>query len=146
MKVNVRRLSNKTKLIILAVIALVCAVAYLFVAVKFDNPKLFHYAMKIRIPKLIVMLITAFAIGYDLYCGGNRHGGSDFLSRIDYCKSFQTAFEDLPAFSAGTGNHAVWHDRSDWRTVYCRTGLRLFCSDQRIYFSGRRSIFPLSAA
>lgn len=63
MKTNVRRLSNKTKLIILAVIALACAVAYLFVAVKFDNPKLFHYAMKIRIPKLIVMLITAFAIG-----------------------------------------------------------------------------------
>ena len=31
--------------------------------VKFGNEKLFWYAMKIRTPKLIVMLITAFAIG-----------------------------------------------------------------------------------
>lgn len=58
-----RRFSNKTKLVIMAVLVLLCAAAYLFVSVKFDNPKLFRYAMKIRIPKLIVMLITAFAIG-----------------------------------------------------------------------------------
>lgn len=58
-----RHFSNKTKLVIMAVLVLLCAAAYLFVSVKFDNPKLFRYAMKIRIPKLIVMLITAFAIG-----------------------------------------------------------------------------------
>ena len=33
------------------------------VEVNFSNPKLFAYAMKIRTPKLIVMLITAFSIG-----------------------------------------------------------------------------------
>ena len=58
-----RRLSNKNKLIIMAVLVLLCSAAYLFVAVNFHNPKLFQYCMKIRIPKLIVMLITAFAIG-----------------------------------------------------------------------------------
>lgn len=55
--------SNTKKYIILTVLVLIAAAAYLFVSVRFDNPKLFHYAMKIRTPKLIVMLITAFAIG-----------------------------------------------------------------------------------
>lgn len=41
----------------------VAAAAYLTVDVSFSNERLFRYAMKIRIPKLIVMLITAFAIG-----------------------------------------------------------------------------------
>lgn len=35
----------------------------MLVEVHFDSTKLFQYAMKIRTPKLIVMLITAFAIG-----------------------------------------------------------------------------------
>lgn len=47
----------------MAVIVLLCSAAYMFVSVKFGNPRLFWYAMKIRAPKLIVMLITAFAIG-----------------------------------------------------------------------------------
>ena len=37
--------------------------AYMLVGVNFENQKLFTYAMKIRTPKLIAMLITAFAIG-----------------------------------------------------------------------------------
>lgn len=36
---------------------------YMLVGVNFENQKLFAYAMKIRTPKLIAMLITAFAIG-----------------------------------------------------------------------------------
>lgn len=47
----------------MVVIVLICSAAYLFLSVKFGNPKLFRYAMKIRTPKLVVMLITAFAIG-----------------------------------------------------------------------------------
>ena len=35
----------------------------MLVEVKFENEKLFRYAMRLRTPKLIVMLITAFAIG-----------------------------------------------------------------------------------
>lgn len=55
--------ANQRKLIILSVIVLLCALGYMFYAVKFSNPKLFQYSMKLRIPKVIVMLITAFAIG-----------------------------------------------------------------------------------
>ena len=55
--------ANRKKLLIMACLALLCAAAYLLVEVQFDNARLFQYAMKIRTPKLIVMLITAFAIG-----------------------------------------------------------------------------------
>ena len=54
--------SNRRKLLIMGVLVLLCAAAYLLVEVHFDNPRLFQYALKIRTPKLIVMLITAFAI------------------------------------------------------------------------------------
>lgn len=55
--------SNRKKFLIMAAVVLVCAVGYMLIGVRMDNPKLFWYAMKIRTPKLIVMLITAFAIG-----------------------------------------------------------------------------------
>lgn len=54
--------ANRRKLVILSVIVLLCAAGYMFYAVRFDSPKLFQYAMKLRTPKLIVMLITAFSI------------------------------------------------------------------------------------
>lgn len=55
--------SNQRKLAILSIIVLLCAVGYMFYAVNFSNAKLFQYSMKLRFPKLVVMLITAFAIG-----------------------------------------------------------------------------------
>lgn len=55
--------SNQRKLAIMAIIILLCAVGYMVIGVKFGNTKLVQYSMKIRTPKLIVMLITAFAIG-----------------------------------------------------------------------------------
>ena len=54
---------NIRKLVILALFAATVSAAYMLVEVRFDNEKLFAYALKIRTPKLIVMLITAFAIG-----------------------------------------------------------------------------------
>lgn len=62
MKLKARNI-NHFQLLVMFVIVFICAAAYLFVGVKFGNPKLFQYSMKIRIPKLIVMLITAFSIG-----------------------------------------------------------------------------------
>ena len=55
--------ANQRKLLILVVLVLLCAAGYMLVEVNFSNPKLLAYAMKIRTPKLIVMLITAFSIG-----------------------------------------------------------------------------------
>ena len=63
MKPKTKYLSNNIRLMILTAIVVLCALAYMFVSVKFENPKLFRYAMEIRTPKLIVMLITAFAVG-----------------------------------------------------------------------------------
>ena len=55
--------ANKRKLFLMLLLVAVAAAAYLTVDGSFSNERLFRYAMKIRIPKLIVMLITAFAIG-----------------------------------------------------------------------------------
>lgn len=63
MKQTASHKSNKGKLIIMAVLVLLAAAAYMTVGVRFGNPKLVRYAMKIRTPKLIVMIITAFSIG-----------------------------------------------------------------------------------
>ena len=47
----------------MALLAVAAASAYMLVEVNFDNERLFFYALKLRTPKLIVMIITAFAIG-----------------------------------------------------------------------------------
>lgn len=51
---------NVRKLIILSVLVAAAALGYLFLNV---NMKYFSYAMSLRVPKLAVMLITAFCIG-----------------------------------------------------------------------------------
>ena len=55
--------ANRRKLLILAAIVLLCAAGYMLIEVNFANAKLFSCSMKIRAPKLIAMLITAFSIG-----------------------------------------------------------------------------------
>ena len=54
---------NIQKLVMMALLAVAAASAYMLVEVNFDNDRLFFYALKLRTPKLIVMIITAFAIG-----------------------------------------------------------------------------------
>lgn len=54
---------NRRKLPLMVVLVVVAVAAYLFTDVSFANERLFRYAMKIRIPKLIAMLVTAAAIG-----------------------------------------------------------------------------------
>lgn len=55
--------ANRKKLLSLFILVLLASALYMLVEVNFANEKLFNYAMKIRTPKLIVMLIAAFAIG-----------------------------------------------------------------------------------
>ena len=52
----------------MALLAVVAAAAYMLVEVNFDNERLFFYALKLRTPKLIVMIITAFAIAALPWC------------------------------------------------------------------------------
>ncbi len=54
---------NRKKILGLFLLVVLASVLYMLVEVNFENQKLFNYAMKIRTPKLIVMLISAFAIG-----------------------------------------------------------------------------------
>lgn len=64
--VGVRRgikLSNTAKLIILAVLALAALACFLLIELNFSKVSFIRYSMKIRVPKLIAMLIAAFAIG-----------------------------------------------------------------------------------
>lgn len=54
---------QKKKFICLGILTVLAIIGYLFIGVKFSNPKLFMYSMKIRIPKVIVMIIVSFSIG-----------------------------------------------------------------------------------
>lgn len=54
---------NRKKMIVMFVLFILAAALYMTVGVKFENQKLFEYSMKIRMPKLIAMMITAYAIG-----------------------------------------------------------------------------------
>ena len=54
---------NRKKMIVMFVLFILAAALYMTVGVKFENQKLFEYSMKIRTPKLIAMMITAYAIG-----------------------------------------------------------------------------------
>lgn len=57
------RRKNYLYLLVLALLVLLACAGYMTAGVNFANPKLFAYAMRIRAPKLVAMLITAFAIG-----------------------------------------------------------------------------------
>lgn len=54
---------NVRKLVIMSMIMLVCVALYLTWDVNFTNPKFLQFSMKIRTPKLLAMLVAAFAIG-----------------------------------------------------------------------------------
>ncbi len=55
--------ANIRKLVILAVLMGLAVVLYMTLDVNFTNPKFFRFSMKIRTPKLLAMLVAAFAIG-----------------------------------------------------------------------------------
>lgn len=54
---------NRNKFILLIAVTLLAILLYMTIGVRFDNPKLFQYAMRIRGTKLVAMLLAAFCIG-----------------------------------------------------------------------------------
>ncbi len=54
---------NIRKLIVLCALTLLAVVAYMTVELNFSSPKFLAFSMKIRTPKLLAMLVAAFAIG-----------------------------------------------------------------------------------
>ncbi len=57
------RLSNKSKLITMAILALVAVGLYMTINVKFSNPRLFKYSMEIRGARVMAMVLVAICIG-----------------------------------------------------------------------------------
>lgn len=58
-----RLLAGRRKLAALGLMALAAILAYLLVGVNFGNERLFNFAMKIRFPKVLAMVIAATAVG-----------------------------------------------------------------------------------
>ena len=58
-----RLLAGRRKVLVLALIALVAIAGYLFIGVKFGNSRLFNFAMQIRTPKVLAMILAAVAVG-----------------------------------------------------------------------------------
>ncbi|MBO8433884.1 MAG: iron chelate uptake ABC transporter family permease subunit [Tyzzerella sp.] len=56
-------MKNRKILTFMTIITIAITIAYFLFDTNMNNPKLFAYAMKIRTPKIIAMLISAFAIG-----------------------------------------------------------------------------------
>ena len=54
---------NVQKLVILAVLTVIAVIAFMTIDVNFSKPKFLRFAMELRTPKLLAMLIAAFAIG-----------------------------------------------------------------------------------
>lgn len=55
--------ANNLKLIVLGALVAVCIVLFLVLGLNFSQSKFINYSMRIRVPKLLAMLIAAFAIG-----------------------------------------------------------------------------------
>lgn len=60
---NKVRRQNMIKLLVLLVLTAIVTILYMTVDVNFDNAKFMRFAMKLRFPKLMTMIIAAFAIG-----------------------------------------------------------------------------------
>lgn len=61
--IQTKRKRNTYKFAILIGLTILAIILYMTVGVKFGNPKLVAYAMKLRSTKVIVMLLVAFCIG-----------------------------------------------------------------------------------
>ena len=58
-----KNLSSGAKILIMVALALLVAAAYTIFGLRFSNARLLHYQLAKRIPKLIVIALTAFSIG-----------------------------------------------------------------------------------
>lgn len=58
-----KRRGNTYIFIILTVVTIIAIALYMTINVRFDNQKLFQYAMRLRSTKVVVMLLVAFCIG-----------------------------------------------------------------------------------
>lgn len=60
---SARLRANRKKLALMALLVLLCAAGYLLIGVNFENERLVRYALRLRLPRLLGMLVTAVSIG-----------------------------------------------------------------------------------
>ncbi len=98
---------NRRKLALLVFLVVVAAAAYLFTDVSFANERLFRYAMKIRIPKLIAMLVTAAAIGGASFVFQSVINNTIVTPCLLGMNSLYTLIHTAVVFVAGSGSFLV---------------------------------------
>lgn len=98
---------NRRKLALLVFLVVVSAAAYLFTDVSFANERLFRYAMKIRIPKLIAMLVTAAAIGGASIVFQSVINNTIVTPCLLGMNSLYTLIHAVAVFVAGSGSFLV---------------------------------------
>lgn len=98
---------NRRKLALLVFLVVVAAAAYLFTDVSFANERLFRYAMKIRIPKLIAMLVTAAAIGGAFIVFQSVINNTIVTPCLLGMNSLYTLIHTAVVFVAGSGSFLV---------------------------------------
>ena len=60
---SIAKRNNTNKFIVLTFMAIIAVITYMLIDLNFENSRLLSFAMKIRFPKLIVMIIVSISIG-----------------------------------------------------------------------------------
>ena len=89
---------------VMAALVLLAAAAYLMINVNLENSRMFAYAMKIRIPKLAAMGVTAVAIGGASLVFQSIIGNTIVTPCLLGMNSLYTLIHTAVAFFAGSGS------------------------------------------
>ena len=95
----------------------------MLVEVKFENEKLFRYAMRLRTPKLIVMLITAFAIGGASIVFQSIINNTIVTPCLLGMNSLYTLIHTAVVFFAGTGSFLALNANASFAVAVVLMGL-----------------------
>ena len=81
-----------------------------------------------------------------MHRGGDGDGWTNLIPGTDHCKSVPAASENLPSRPVDPWICTVWNDRAGGRSADRGAGFYIRDSGQRVYYGGRRDLFPLSPA
>ena len=95
----------------------------MLVEVNFENEKLFRYAMRLRTPKLIVMLITAFAIGGASIVFQSIINNTIVTPCLLGMNSLYTLIHTAVVFFAGTGSFLALNANASFAVAVVLMGL-----------------------
>ena len=115
--------SNLRKLLFLTVLAALAAAMYMTVEVNFENARLLRYALKIRAPKLIAMLIAASAIGGASIVFQSIINNTIVTPCLLGMNSLYTLTHTAVVFTAGSGSILAANANAAFATVLVLMGI-----------------------